>query len=267
MRQRLSFLFVALLVLILESTGNPQNHVALSVGTITANIALIRTGPTTNCEDVAKVLQGDGLMVRDERFGWVQVDLPPWSTAWIHQDLIRLEGMEESESEPRLLEDQAKPSLQEILRFGVVPGNRVNLRSRPGMNHTTLGQTGSGIRLRCTGRYGEWIRVQAPPGLRGWIQGDQISIHPLDLLCSELVDVLSDEKVYSFCGLCEKGGFLHHPIPGVFAQMDPESIWANHLGQWVWVAARYDLGDLPRGHPRLNVLAIQGWPTEEGNQP
>jgi len=239
-----------------------ETPISLLLGEIRDQNVHIRTGPTTNCEDVAKAAQGDLLLVRDERFGWIQVDLPLWAVAWIHEDLVRLDQEEQPQEE-----DFLEPTLEELLCFGVVTGDRVNLRSRPGLRHTTLGQCRSGTRVRCTGRYGEWIRIQAPPGQTGWIHGDLIQIRPLHMSSLELEKALSEKGALLVCGRCEENGVLHHSIVGPFATLRNESLGAKFLGQKVLVAAHVALGDLPDRHPLLDVLAVQVVPSPQDEKP
>jgi len=254
--------------------------VSLLLGEVTAQDVHIRTGPTTNCEDVAKAARGDLFLVRDERFGWLQVDLPLWATAWVHEDLIKLElereemplerekGKELPPGEEEAIEETAlEPSLEEFLCFGVVTSDRVNLRSRPGLTHTTLGQSNAGTRVRCTGRYGEWIRIQAPPGQTGWVHGDLLDLRPLHMSSLELEEQLSNEGALLVYGRCGEEGFLLHPLVGPFAKLKNEDLASRFEGQTVLLAARCELGEMPETPPLLQVLAAQTVPRPETEAP
>ncbi len=53
-----------------------------------------------------------------------------------------------------------------------VTGNKVNLRSGPGEEHSPVMQVKKGTRLTVEHRQGEWVRVLAPTGGRAWVRSD-----------------------------------------------------------------------------------------------
>lgn len=219
--------------------------------------ASLRTGPTTNYESVATLSSGDLLLCRSERYGWFEVDLPLWASVWVHNTLLNFEG---PPPEPFVAaEPGAKPDTQDFIRTASIKGDRVNLRSRPGLEHTTIGQADSGTKVRCIARQEEWVKIDAPTGYRGWVCGEDASLLPVEALEEKIRALLADPgpgKVF-VSGTLQESSALVNGAGETVVFLSPGSLPEEDKGKPVIGAGRYELSQDPATRGRLTPEACQ----------
>lgn len=125
------------------------------VGEVTADRVNVRGGPGTNYFILTVANEEDRLLIVEEREGWYRIRPPIGIAAWIRSDLIK--AGEEG--------------------FGVVKGNRINLRPVPGTERAPMGQATKGARLRIVGEdtLRGWTKVEAPADAECWIFGRYVA--------------------------------------------------------------------------------------------
>lgn len=111
----------------------------------------LRAGPNRNFEVLKELKKGDILKSVEEKYGWTRVVLPDDVPLYIYRQMVAVSG------------DRA-----------VVVKNRVNVRARPNLNSTVVGQVNKGDTLTVIGMEAEWIKIRPPSGFTGWVKSEYV---------------------------------------------------------------------------------------------
>jgi len=111
----------------------------------------LRAGPSTNHEVVGRLGDGARLQVISETYGWYGVRANPNQLAvFVHSDLVR-----------RLPSGAA-----------MIARDRVNLRARPSLKSSVVGQSGRGDLVEVQESADGWLAITPPPSVTFYIHRD-----------------------------------------------------------------------------------------------
>jgi uncharacterized protein YgiM (DUF1202 family) len=129
---------------------------ALLEGEVNAYRVNIRSGPNLNFEILYKLNKGDKIKIISRAYKWFKIKLPRGAAAFISSDFVKLSDGPGS--------------------VGLVTGNNVNIRARPDLSSTVLGQLDKGTKVRIRGKApGGWYRIRPPDECAGWIHSDFVN--------------------------------------------------------------------------------------------
>ncbi len=107
----------------------------------------VRAGQNNNFESLAILPKGVLLTVLDKKFKWCKVSLPAGAKAFVKSAYIRF----------------LTPDL------GEVTVDRLNVRSAPNTDATTVGQLKQGQKVLVQKNAGEWVWIKPAEGVYGWV--------------------------------------------------------------------------------------------------
>lgn len=107
----------------------------------------IRAGQNNNFESLAVLPRGVSLTVLEKKFKWYKVFLPAGARAYVKSGYVKL----------------LTPDL------GEVTVDRLNVRSAPNTDATTVGQLKLGQKFFVQKNDGEWIWIKPAEGVYGWV--------------------------------------------------------------------------------------------------
>lgn len=157
----------------------------------------LRAGPNRNFEVLKELKKGDILKSVEEKYGWTRVVLPDDVPLYIYRQMVAVSG------------DRA-----------VVVKNRVNVRARPNLNSTMVGQVNKGDTLTVIGMEADWVKIRPPSGFTGWVKSEYVekceynsSIETQeDEEKKEEIAVIEDQREMESPE--EEGSGLQQPEPG-----------------------------------------------------
>jgi hypothetical protein len=110
---------------------------------------ILRAAPSENSEIVTQVSQGDVLVAQKGLQGeWIEVLPPSRVSFWVYGELVK---------------------------DGVVNASKVQVRVGPGISYRSVGEIGKGEKVTVRGEYREWLKIEAPPDARLWINRKYVS--------------------------------------------------------------------------------------------
>ncbi len=140
------------------------------VGQVSADRVHVRAGDGTNYTILTVAKRGDKLVVRAEKHGWMQIQVPSSVKPWIAADYVSfVSGATE----------------------GRVTGDRVRIRCMPSSQADVLGLVSSGTKVKVVGTKDGWHQIEAPAEASAWISGTYVSYYSA---LDEYAEELSGEK-------------------------------------------------------------------------
>ncbi len=127
----------------------------------------LRAGPNKNFEILKRLKKGDILESVGNKYGWTQVILPSDVGVYVYRDLISIDVFQ-----------------------AIVVKNRVNLRAKPSLNSTILSQVNKGDILKVVEVKSDWVKVQPPPDLTGWVKSEYLKEYEF----KPVVEIPEEEK-------------------------------------------------------------------------
>ena len=91
-------------------------------------------------------------------FGWYEIQLPAECFGWIHSDYVAV----------------MEPPAEGEKITGVLTGDSVRIRARPGLNYSVLTQVNKGDKVIVVGLEGDWLKIQLPQDCTGWVHSDYV---------------------------------------------------------------------------------------------
>ncbi|GAG19507.1 unnamed protein product, partial [marine sediment metagenome] len=118
-------------------------------GTVTGDNVSIRVGPSLRAEIVGQVGKGQTVNVIASDGEWCAITPPPGLIAWVSAA---------------------------YLQDGIIIGNRVNVRSGPGISYARLIQLNKGDRPEVRKREGDWVDISMPVDVKLWINARYVAL-------------------------------------------------------------------------------------------
>lgn len=125
---------------------------------VKSSVLNVRGGPGTSNPVVARVKQGDKLLIIGSSNGWCNVELPGGGTGWVAGWLVDIKAVTLADKLP-------------VTGEAVVYADGVNVRGGPGTEHQVVTRVSRGERMSILEKSGEWYKVQLSRGVEGWIAG------------------------------------------------------------------------------------------------
>ena len=129
-------------------------------GEVTDNSVNIRAGANLNYEILGKLKKGVRIAILDSAYGWHEIVLPEDCVVWIYKDYVST----------RVIPSAGKRAA------GVVTGDSVRIRAKPGLKCTVLSKADKGDRVNVVDSKGDWIAIEAPDSCTGWVFADYVKI-------------------------------------------------------------------------------------------
>ncbi len=129
------------------------------VGVITGNSVNVRAGQSTNFDSVLQMDKGEKLVVLERVFSWYKIRLPQKAQCYISAEFVRTQRGE----------------------IGEVTGRRVNLRARPDLTSSQMGQLRKGQLVRKVAEKDGWWQIEPMEGIYGWITADFVEYESSDV--------------------------------------------------------------------------------------
>jgi len=143
-----------------KKAGNEQRRVPEMRGEVIANSLNIRAGANINYQVLGELSEGDKVSILSNAFGWHEIELPPECFGWVHSDYVSIQGAPE-------------PGKRIT---GVVTGNSVRIRARPGLKYSVLLQINKSDKVVVIGSEGDWFKIELPKDCTGWVHSDYIRV-------------------------------------------------------------------------------------------
>ena len=112
---------------------------------ISAERVNLRAKAGIQSEVVSQVSRGDRLQARSVEGDWIEVIPPMGVDLWVHADYVAA---------------------------GRVQPSKLNVRAGPGINYSVVGTLEGGFQVVSRGRFGEWLKIEPPPGTALWMHKD-----------------------------------------------------------------------------------------------
>lgn len=122
-------------------------------GEVTGNSVNIRAGANLNYEILGKLKKGSRIAILDSAYGWHEIVLPEDCVVWIYKDYVST----------KVIPSAGKRAA------GVVTGDSVRIRAKPGLRCTVLSKADKGDRVTVVDSKGDWLAIQAPDSCTGWV--------------------------------------------------------------------------------------------------
>lgn len=148
------------------------NASALEKGIVTASALNIRSGPSTNCDKVAKLYKGKAVEILEKSNGWYKVRVSGSIVGWGSAKYISTSGSSESTSN----QSNSTSSGTTVSGNGKVNvSSRLNIRSGAGTNYSLVGKANNGDVVKLLEQNNGWYKIKLSNGVTGWASSQYIS--------------------------------------------------------------------------------------------
>ncbi|WP_165479913.1 SH3 domain-containing protein, partial [Clostridioides difficile] len=132
------------------------NASALEKGTVTASALNIRSGPSSDCDKVAKLYKGKTVEILEKSNGWYKVRVSSSVVGWGSAKYISTSGSSEGTS------SQNNPTSSGTTISGngkVNVSSRLNVRSGAGTNYSLVGKANNGDVVKLLEQSNGWYKI------------------------------------------------------------------------------------------------------------
>lgn len=178
----------ALAFLMLVAT---EARAAFKVAVVRSDTVNVRSGPGTANSKIGMVNKGDRLFVIKESGDWRQVILSSGKTGWIYRPYLAVLNKGPvfpvkpgSRPKPPPASGQTNPPAQPPPaetgggQSALVTGDKVNVRSGPGISYQIVAVAAKATRITAFSQSNGWYSVQLPDGTRGWMSATYVDTRP-----------------------------------------------------------------------------------------
>jgi uncharacterized protein YraI len=116
---------------------------------VTSDRVNVRAKPVNDAEVIGQVNQGDALTVLKVEEVWAEVQAPTNMGVWVKGEFVR---------------------------NGAVAGDKVNVRSGPGVSYRSVGSVRGGAAVQVREVRGEWTCIVPPEGVSLWIKKEFLDL-------------------------------------------------------------------------------------------
>lgn len=121
---------------------------------ITSSAAHVRTDSTIGAESICLLNRKHRVEIVGQAYDWFKIKLPSSAPAYVNQQFVEI-NPEENDS-------------------GEISGDNVNIRLKPDLSGSILGQVQSGYKIRILGKSGNWFRIRPPDDATGWVHKNMV---------------------------------------------------------------------------------------------
>ncbi|MCC0629008.1 SH3 domain-containing protein [Clostridioides sp. ES-S-0108-01] len=148
------------------------NASALEKGIVTASALNIRSGPSSDCDKVAKLYKGKTVEILEKSNGWYKVRVSSSVVGWGSAKYISTSGSSEGTSN----QNNSTSSGTTISGNGKVNvSSRLNVRSGAGTNYSLVGKANNGDVVKLLEQSNGWYKIKLSNGVTGWASSQYIS--------------------------------------------------------------------------------------------
>jgi len=172
----LSFFLIILLSCGLGFAASDQEFYPF-LGEVTEDRVNVRAGSSANFESLALLNKSNEVIVLGRSYSWYKIQIPADAKSYISSEFV--------------------VPLGKI--YGLVSGDRINIRAGSGVNHSVLGQLNKGDKVRILEKLDGWYRIAPIKGSAGWVMDDFLVFKSkhipeyLDIKAIEVTESLADE--------------------------------------------------------------------------
>jgi uncharacterized protein YgiM (DUF1202 family) len=138
---------------------------AEAVGTVTADVLNVRSGPGTNYDRIDTLANGKKVTLLGASNGWYQISYDG-KTGYVSGTYIQIESSGGTTPDPTPTPTQ---------KTGVVTADVLNVRSGPSTDYSKIDAVYSGKQLTITGEINGWYQVSYD-GKSGYVSGEYVAI-------------------------------------------------------------------------------------------
>lgn len=145
---------------------------ALEKGVVTASALNIRSGPSADCDKVAKLYKGKTVEILEKSNGWYKVRVSNSVVGWGSSKYISTGGSSESNSN-----QNSSPSNGTAINGNgkVNVSSRLNIRSGAGTGYSLVGKANNGDVVQLLEQSDGWYKIKLSNGVTGWANSQYIS--------------------------------------------------------------------------------------------
>ncbi|MGE7877247.1 SH3 domain-containing protein [Peribacillus muralis] len=141
-------------------------------GIITGSSVRVRTGPGTTFQTVGSLTKGTAVDIIEKNQNWTKIKTADFE-GWVASDYLKTESA--SGSADKKDEDIKKEADTESVKTGVTLVDRLNVRSEPSKNSSTLGKLNKNTSVTVLRMENEWAEIDFQGG-KGWIAESYIQM-------------------------------------------------------------------------------------------
>lgn len=143
----------------------------VSSATVSAEIANLRKGPSTEFDRLDKLAQATKVTLIARHADWAQVKTEGGQEGWLALDVLDLSD----EVATTLPEAQTIPTLPPA-KVATIAQEGLNLRDGPGKDYVSLTKLGADSRVSLLARYDGWYQIETDSGAIGWVAADFLNM-------------------------------------------------------------------------------------------
>jgi cell wall-associated NlpC family hydrolase/SH3-like domain-containing protein len=148
----ISFPVIFLAIFLLSATVTAASA---KTGIITGDIVNLRANPDTSAKVLAQLEKGKKVSVLDSEGDWFKVSFND-ATGWVNDNYV-------------VIRDQ-------VISYGTVSGDVVNVRSKPDISSEILTKLDKGSKVDIYERSGDWCRISIGDERFGWVNKEFMSV-------------------------------------------------------------------------------------------
>lgn len=114
----------------------------------------VRAGASVSSETLCKLAKNEKVSVVGKSYDWYKIILPKEASCYINEKYA-------------VVEDS----------LGLVVGNRVNIRTKPGENYSIVGRANKGEKVKILKKDGDWYSIEPTESCFGWVHSKFISFY------------------------------------------------------------------------------------------
>jgi uncharacterized protein YgiM (DUF1202 family) len=144
------------LILGLSALGYADEHFPF-LAQVSKKAVNVRAGANTNFEQIAKLNEGDTVVVLARSFDWYKIQLPTTAKSYLRADYLKIGSNGKSE----------------------LVGDNVNIRAVANSDSSSLGVLKKGDLVKVIKQTNGWWQIEPPAQASGWVRQDFLSVKSL----------------------------------------------------------------------------------------
>ncbi len=145
---------IAALMLLAATIARAQDGDYPLTAEISAGSANVRTDSTVGAESICMVSRKQKVEIVGQAYDWYKIKLPSNAPAYVNQQYVEVDAEENDRGE--------------------ISGDNVNIRLKPDIGSSILGQVQSGTDVSILGKSGNWYRIKPPETTTGWVHKSMV---------------------------------------------------------------------------------------------
>lgn len=152
-------LFLLSFLSIFISVSNANAEIYPFVGVTTAENVHVRSGQSENFESLGMLTEDQNILIIEKQYSWYKVQLPPNFHLYLSEKFVLVHSN----------------------GTGEILGDRINVRARPTLTATVMGQVSKEDTVKVEEVEDGWCAIQPLPNTYGWISEEYIKFVSKDV--------------------------------------------------------------------------------------